>query len=276
MLPANPPPFARVSALASRERRRFYRASLLALGLHVAVAWAGTWASNELASFARGVQSSLEHDKHREILVALEREPPPPPEPPAPVPETPAPKAPEPKPVKVDKAPARPVEAPPAPAPAQAGRVLAAEPDPEEPLDLTGNTFVQGNADAYVGGVTAANGRATQPVRNLHAQGDGVPGGTGTAPSGADHSRRATPLEKNWDCPFPAEAGGIDSLLVNVAVTVSPSGKVTKVDVLGDPGHGFGREAVRCAFAQSFSSALDQSGKPVATTIAIVVRFKRR
>ncbi|HVZ32848.1 MAG TPA: energy transducer TonB [Polyangiaceae bacterium] len=155
--------------------------------------------------------------------------------------------------------------------------MLAAEPDPEEPLDLTGNTFVQGNADAYVGGVTAANGRATQPVRNLRARADGVPGGTGAAaPSGADRSRRATPLEKNWDCPFPAEAGGIDSLLVNVAVTVSPSGKVTKVDVLGDPGHGFGREAVRCAFTQSFSPALDQSGNPVATTIAIVVRFKRR
>jgi outer membrane biosynthesis protein TonB len=69
------------------------------------------------------------------------RDEPPPPPPPAP---EEAAKPEEPPPVVK----ATPREPPPAAAPAQAAKVLTQEPDPNEPVDLTGNTIVQGNADA--------------------------------------------------------------------------------------------------------------------------------
>ncbi len=64
----------------------------------------------------------------------------------------PAPPPPTAKPEEKQEAP-RPVahEATPPP-PAQAGKVLTREADPNEPVDLTGDTIVTGNADGYAGG----------------------------------------------------------------------------------------------------------------------------
>jgi protein TonB len=157
--------------------------------------------------------------------------------------------------------------------------VLAAEPTPDEPLDLTGNTFVQGNADYYAGGVTASKGTATQAVRNPTARPDGVVGGTGTAPaSGVDRSRGAGAIERNWDCPFPAEADleQINYQQVRVAVTVSPSGKPQEVKVIGDTSFGFGRAAQRCALSKTFIPALDRAGNAITSTIPVMVNFVRR
>lgn len=157
--------------------------------------------------------------------------------------------------------------------------MLAAEPDPDEPLDLTGNTFVQGNADYYAGGVTASKGTATQAVRSTAARGDGVVGGTGTAPSsGVDRSRAAGTVDKNWDCPFPAEAEleQINYQQVRVAVTVAADGRALDVKVIGDTSFGFGRAAQRCALSKTFVPALNREGTPVTTTIPIVVTFVRR
>jgi protein TonB len=157
--------------------------------------------------------------------------------------------------------------------------VLTAEPDPNEPLDLTDNAFVQGNADFYAGGVTAAKGTSTEAVRQRQARADGVVGGTGTAPAtGVDRSRPAGTLQKNWDCPFPAEAEleQINYQQVNVAVTVSASGRPLDVKVLGSTSFGFGRAAQRCALGKTFVPALDRTGTAVTTTIPIVVTFVRR
>jgi protein TonB len=157
--------------------------------------------------------------------------------------------------------------------------VLTAEPTPDEPLDLTGDAFVQGNADYYAGGITAAKGTSTQAVRNQGARADGVVGGTGTAPASAvDRSRPAGTPEKNWDCPFPAEAEleQINYQQVRVAVTVSPEGKALDVKVIGDTGFGFGRAAQRCALRKAFIPALDRGGNPITATIPIVVTFVRR
>src|SRR6185312_1876010 len=98
---------------------------------------------------------------------------------------------------------------PPPPPPAQAAKVLTQEPDPNEPVDLTGNTIVQGNADSYAGGTTMTNGTSARAVRSL-ASPQGVPGGTG-APTAkptsvVDHSRVAMPLNTDWNAPFPPEA----------------------------------------------------------------------
>jgi protein TonB len=142
---------------------------------------------------------------------------------------------------------------------------------------LTDNSFVQGNADYYAGGITASKGTATTAVRDRAARPDGVVGGTGTAP-GVDRSRAAGTVERNWDCPFPAEAEleQINYQQVRVAVTVSAAGKALDVKVIGDPSFGFGRAAQRCALGKTFIPALDRAGNAITTTIPIVVTFVRR
>jgi hypothetical protein len=135
-------------------------------------------------------------------------------------------------------------------------------------------TIVQGNADAYAGGVTAANGTATRPVRAPTARADGVPGGKGSAPA-VDRSRPARPKEPNWDCPFPPGEERMN-YAVNVMVSVSGSGKVLDARALGNANPGYAREAERCARGNPFEAALDVNGTGVTSTIPIVVRFTLR
>lgn len=199
----------------------------------------------------------------------------PPPPPPAPT-ETEA---------KPDPAPPPPVKVaheapPPPPAPAQAGKVLTQEPDPNEPVDLTGNTIVTGNADAYAGGTTMANGTSARAVRDL-ASPVGAPGGTGAPqakPSGGtDRSRVASVGGTEWNCPFPAEAdtAQVDEAYVTLQVDLRADGAPQAVRVLSDPGNGFGREARRCAMGKHFPTALDHDGNPIAGTFKAKVHFSR-
>lgn len=259
------------------QRWRLAIATVLALLLHGSIAFGGLGSLFELGDFARRVQAGMQQRLRAELEVALQPEP----EPPPPPPEEPKPEPPpEPAPKPAPKPPAPKQSAPPEPPPpaaAQAGRVLTAEPNPDEPVDLTGTTFVQGNADSYAGGVTASSGTATHAVRAPTARADGVVGGTGTAPSGPDRSRSAGLAELTWaSCPFPPEAGGINLERVRIMVTVSAQGKPLDVRVLNDPGHGFAREAQRCARDKSYTPALDRNGTPVLSTITILVTFERR
>jgi periplasmic protein TonB len=271
-----PVPFARVHDLGHWSNHRFSSAFLLALGLHFAVGTRGLFGLDELGDFARLVQSGVQARLRRDVEVDVRPEPEPEPEPPPP----PEPE-PEPKPVALPPEkppPAAPKEAP-APAAAQAAKVLTAEPTPDEPLDLTGDAFVQGNADYYAGGITASKGTSNQAVRSQAARADGVVGGTGTAPaSSVDRSRAAGTVGTNWDCPFPAEAEleQINYQQVRVAVTVSAQGKALEVKVIGDTSFGFGRAAQRCALSKTFIPALDRGGNPITTTVPIVVTFVRR
>jgi protein TonB len=209
----------------------------------------------------------------QEIEVMRDEPPPPPPaaEPEAKPEEAPPPPAPVAKAVPHDA---------PAPAPAQAAKVLTQEPDPNEPVDLTGNTIVQGNADSYAGGTTTANGTSTRAVRAL-ASPDGVPNGTGTPQAkhvGADLSRPASIGDTEWNAPFPPEAdtAQIDDTRVTIAIDVRPDGSVASVRVLKDPGYGFGREAKKYALSQHFKPALDADGNPVPFTFKnLVVHFQR-
>jgi protein TonB len=202
-------------------------------------------------------------------------EPPPPPPPPAP---TEAPEA-KPEPPPVPKA--APKEAPPpAPAPAQAAKVLTQEPDPNEPVDLTGNTIVQGNADAYAGGTTMANGTSTRAVRGI-ASPTGVPGGTGApqakAAGGPDRSRKCSVGGTEWNCPFPPEAdtAQVDDAYVTLHVDLRPDGSPQAVRIVNDPGNGFGREAKRCAMSKSYTSGLDRDGNAIPCDFTTRVHFSR-
>jgi periplasmic protein TonB len=190
------------------------------------------------------------------------------------------------EPVKAPRPPAPAKAAPnePPPAAAQAGKVLTREAAPDEPVDLTGNSFVTGNADTYAGGVTASTGTADRAVRDPNATGDGVPGGKGkakqdVAEDAPDMSTAPTlPPGRNWQCAFPPEADTdqIDFQIVPILVTVGPDGSAKSVKIISDPGHGFGRAARECALRQRFTPALDRQGRAVAgTTPPINVKFTR-
>ena len=212
-----------------------------------------------------------------EVELTPPPEPPPAPEPPQIEPEPPAP---EPPPTRVERAPPRPVpaeepppqEAPP-PAAAQAGQALVAD---ESAVDF-GETLVVGDGAHYAGGTTERGGTATHAVQAANARAGGVEGGKGDT-LGADLSR---PPRLGggfqWDCPFPEEADEEDTshAVVALRVSVSASGQVEKVEVLKDPGSGFGREARRCAASKGWAAGLDRAGKPAAAVALVNVSFDR-
>lgn len=247
-----------------------------ALLLHVGMAAGATAASlfDDFYAFQRSVREIVSYRLSQyEVDIVKEKEP----EPPPPEPE----KEPEPeRPVVKEKAP--PPEAP--PQPAQAGKVLTADPAPNEPVDLT-NTFASGSASTYAGGQTSSEGTSKTAVYNPMAANTGTPGGTGTGPGTApprkeDKSRAPGLLGSvDWnDCPFPGEADAeqIDQAFVVIQVKVKPDGSPETVTVVQDPGHGFGREARKCAMRKKYSQGLDVDGNPLGgTTKPFRVRFER-
>lgn len=160
------------------------------------------------------------------------------------------------------------------PVAAEAAQVVAAESD-EAPA-MADFTMVQGEATRYAGGVTSRRGKAKRPVKRV-----GRPDGAGTGPAPAapavDRSRPARPASQAWSCShlFPADAE-VHHALVTVVVQVTAGGAVRRVDVVSDPGQGFGAAARACAFGQSYRPALDRAGQPVAgATAPFTVRFVR-
>ncbi|MDC3955655.1 biopolymer transporter ExbD [Polyangium jinanense] len=81
-----------------------------------------------------------------------------------------------------------------------------------------------------------------------------------------------------WDCQFPkaADAAEIDDATVMLRVWVTTNGSPEWVQILNDPGHGFGMVAAQCAMVRKYSPALDKDGRPMAAkTPPIRVRFIR-
>jgi periplasmic protein TonB len=246
--------------------------------VHVAGAAQAYVVGDSPARWARDLRQSVRMMLGTEYEVDLAPKPPPPP-PPTPEPEqdpTPAP-----KPVmRAAKTASEPVEPP--PAAAQAGKILTQEPDPDAPVDLTGDGFVTGNADSYAGGVTAANGTSDKAVRNPSAAATGVVGGTGKPKAEAAAVDKSKPAglagDTNWNCAFPPEADAdqIDRQNVRVIVTVRADGTPESVRVMEDPGHGFARAARDCAMHRRFAPAYDREGSPIlASTPPITVKFIR-
>lgn len=207
----------------------------------------------------------------QEIDVMREDLPPPPP--------TPEPEA-KPEPAPPPRALPHDTPPPPPPAPAQAGKVLTQEPDPNEPVDLTGNTFVSGSGADYAGGVTAANGTSKTPVRTLTSPA-GTPTGTGpvtTAPPGPDRSRGASVQNVDWNtCPFPPEADvdQVDEAYVTVSMDVAADGLAHNIRILSESSPGFGKRVLEFAPKQHFMPALDHGGAPMATTLKTRIHFTR-
>lgn len=247
---------------------------------HAGIAGAGTAAAmfSEIFAWNRALREVVQY-KLSSYEVDVEKEKEKEPEPPPPE-EKPQPE--EPKPVVKEANP--PPEAPPQPpAAAEASKVLAADPDPNEVVDMR-DTIVQGTGENYAGGQTASSGTSKNAVTNPAAAATGAVGGTGTAPAPAaprvDRSRKAgVSGSSDWsDCPFPAEADAeqIDQAYVTIQVKVKPDGSPESVNIVQDPGKGFGREARKCAMRKKYNFALDVDGNPIGgMTGPIRVKFER-
>jgi protein TonB len=178
-----------------------------------------------------------------------------PPRPPTPAP-SPAesPHVAAPSTVKASRAP----HARPAP-PAQAGQLAAASSDP---VDFTGSAFIVGSSPSYAGGATTSTGTSQKPALGAVAPGD-TAGDKGAARS------RARPVSLDqaaWNCPWPAEADAqqVDEQTVVLRANVRTDGRADRVDVLSDPGFGFGSAARLCALGTHFEPARDVAGQPIA------------
>ncbi|MBX3186600.1 MAG: hypothetical protein KF819_06280 [Labilithrix sp.] len=254
-------------------------AAILAVSLHAGAAVGAVQAAvlHAFASWARDVRGaiSLQLAQSYDVDLVKPIEKPPEPEPPKEEPKE------EPKLVKQapkDEPP------PPPPAAADAAKVLTADPPKDEPVDLTkDNTFLSGNADTALGGQTQIGGKATAPTYNTAAVATGVPGGTGAAaappPVKVDRSRaaRIANLANLERCPFPAEADSeqIDEATVGIEVKVSLDGRAETVAITRDPGHGFGREARKCALREKYNAALDVDGNAIPGVFRVNFRFSR-
>lgn len=254
-------------------------AAVLAVSLHATAAVGAVQAAvlHAFGAWARGVhaQVALNLGQTYEVEVTKEKPPEPPPEPPKEEPKE------EPKPLVKEPPKEEPKPEPPAAADAQ--KVLMQEPAKDEPVDLTANTFLDGKADTNVGGQTQIGGKATTANYNPAAAATGVVGGTGTAPAPpapkVDRSRQAKikNLANLERCPFPGEADAeqIDEAAVTIEVKVTADGRAESVSVLQDPGHGFGREAKRCALREKYDPALNVEGTPLPGTYRVRFRFSR-
>lgn len=190
---------------------------------------------------------------------------PPPPPPPVPA----APPAAKAEPVVHPRMKAAPTHPGPA-APAQAGKLAAVS---ESPVDFTGTAFVVGSGASYAGGTTTHGGTSRVP-----ASGAVAPGGTGDGTTVRSRARAVALDQAAWSCPWPAEADArqVDQETVVLRVVVGADGRADRVDVVEDPGFGFGRAARQCALGTRFEPARDPAGERIAAlSPPIRVHFSR-
>jgi len=253
-------------------------AAVLAVSVHAGAAVGAVQAAvlHAFASWARDVKSTVSNRLAQtydvDFLKPVEK----PAEPPPPPPEE---KAPPPPVVKAPKD----EPPPPPPAAADAAKVLTAEPAKDEPVDLTDKGFISGTADTAVGGVTQIGGTAKVATNSVAAVATGTPGGTGAAGAPpavkVDRSRNAriANLDNLTRCPFPAEADAeqVDEAAVSIEIRVSADGRAESVAITRDPGHGFGREARKCALREKYMPAMNVDGASIPGVYKVNFRFSR-
>jgi protein TonB len=155
-------------------------------------------------------------------------------------------------------------------APAQAGRLAVAS---ESPVDFTGTAFVVGSGSSYAGGTTTRTGTSHTPASGVVA-----PGASGDGSAARSRARAVSLDQAAWSCPWPAEADArqVDQETVVLRVVVRADGRADRVDLVDDPGFGFGRAARLCALGTRFQPARDPAGDPIAAlSPPIRVHFSR-
>lgn len=265
---------------------------IFALGAHLALVLLASRAEPSLETWSARMATLIHLQLSSEAQVFVEP-PPPTPEPPPSTPE-PAPPAPQPEPKTVtapprDPSPPAPPPSAPSPVaeevpppvntepapPAAAGEIIDAEVNPAAPIDFTGDTFISGNAAAFVGGVSAAAGTNTVPV----ASGEVDPNAEPNLRPGRASLARAVGLAPGaWRCRWPAQAVAQDvyEQFVVLRVVVRADGSAKDVRVVDDPGHGFAEAAVACAKRTRFLPAQNSAGRAIQKrSPPIRVRFTR-
>ncbi len=251
-------------------RRRILIAILIAAAAHASLLlWAQT-SEHSLESWSAEITARVHAELSRDEFVDLAK-------PPAPPPAEEKPKAEEP--VKQPAHPkihlARRAESSKPPPPAQAGSIIAQDPSPNTPVDLTGETFVTGTANAYAGGVTSPTGTNTVAVMTRDVDPGSPPGARAGEP---DNANPVALEDQNWSCPWPREADAeqIDEQTVVIRVVVRADGSVESASVVTDPGHGFSQAATACALQTRFMPAHNRTGEPIRSpSPPIRVRFTR-
>ena len=268
---SRPPIVDVVLGVPNPERhRRILIAILVAAGAHGALWLWAQRSERSLESLSAEMAARVHAELSRDEYVEMAKPPTPPPPEEKPKIEEPLK---QPAPPKVQVGARSRAESSKPPPPAQAGAIIAQEPSPNTPVDLTGATFVTGTANAYAGGVTASTGTKTVAVQTREVDPRSAPGA-----HAADHSRTVSLEDQNWSCPWPREADAeqIDEQMVVIRVVVRVDGNAESAEVLSDPGHGFGQAAAACAMRTRFSPARGRDGDPVRSkSPPIRVRFTR-
>ncbi|MGB8297076.1 MAG: ferric siderophore ABC transporter substrate-binding protein, partial [Polyangia bacterium] len=155
--------------------------------------------------------------------------------------------------------------------PAQAGQLAAVS---LAPADFTGSAFIVGSGASYAGGVTSSTGTSRKPV--LGAVSPGTPR---SPPLAVGNQARPVSLDQSaWNCPWPAEADAqqVNEQTVVLRATIGADGRADTVEVLTDPGFGFGAAARLCTLRTRFEPAHDRAGLPTtAQSPPIRVHFFR-
>jgi len=243
-------------------RRRLVAGGVVVVALYATAFFFVTRFGGTGASFGAELAARV-HD-----AIAAERAvdvTPPPPPPPVPAP----PLAAKAEPVVHLRMKAAPTHPGPA-APAQAGKLAAVS---ESPVDFTGTAFVVGSGASYAGGTTTHGGTSRVP-----ASGAVAPGGTGDRTTVRSRARAVALDQAAWSCPWPAEADArqMDQETVVLRVAVGAEGRADRVDIIEDPGFGFGRAARQCALGTRFEPARDPAGERIAAlSPPIRVHFSR-
>jgi protein TonB len=163
--------------------------------------------------------------------------------------------------------------------PPRAAAAVAMQAQPADPVDLT-DQFIVALSSTPANGSALADGSSADAIAAATVKGaHGALAGSGPViSSGPDRSRRLRLVGgSDWTCPFPheADAAHIDLAIVTLKVDVDPVGRPDRVTVLQDAGHGFGREARRCALGRTWAYALDHQGRAIGSSVVINVRFER-
>jgi len=155
--------------------------------------------------------------------------------------------------------------------PAQAGQLAAVSP---EQADFTGMAFIVGSGTSYAGGATTSSGTSRKA-----AIGPAAPEVPRSEPSSVRSRARPVMLDQSaWSCPWPAEADAeqVNEQTVVLQAGVRADGHAEHVDLLSDPGFGFGAAARMCALRTRFEPARDTAGQPIiALSPPIRVHFYR-
>lgn len=161
--------------------------------------------------------------------------------------------------------------------PARAAAILTRAVD--VPDDNPAEAFVSGSAAAAPGGETSAAGQSADPVTGpVDPRATAAPAPASAAAGPPKRARAVRLAEGSWDCPWPAAADleQIDSETAVVRVHVRPSGSVEAVEIVTDPGSGFGAAAAACARQTAFEPARDAAGVPFAAwSPPIRIHFSR-